>query len=49
MPHIQDMHLHVLLNNPKEAVVSAIIDALTEGFEQNTGMQKYYYELNPLS
>ena len=39
MPHIQDTLLHVLLNSPTEAVVSAVIDALSEGFEQNRDMQ----------
>ena len=39
IPHIQDTLLHVLLNSPTEAVVSAIIDVLSEGFEQNRDMQ----------
>ena len=39
MPPIQDTLLRVLLNSPTEAVVSAIIDALSEGFEQNRDVQ----------
>ena len=39
LPHIQDTLLHVLLNSPTEVLVSAIIDVLSEGFEQNRDMQ----------